>query len=207
MDTTIEVTPRLVGGKGVNRKARARGFVPAVVYGKTREPEAIELEPAKLLELFKATQDRNTVVSLKVGAKPAIPCLVREVQRHPLSREILHIDFYAVPEDAIEVVVPLRPVGRPKGALIGGRVQLVRREVWVVCRHGKIPSGIDIDVTPLDVGDTLRASQLVLPEGVALRSTTDFLVLRLVGKQKAEVEEPKPAAAAAAPAAAAEKAD
>ena len=198
MDTTIEVTPRDGKGKGRNRKARARGLVPAVVYGREHAAEAVELEPKPLLDLFKATGDRNTVVSLKIGGKPAVSCLVREVQRHPLSREILHVDFFAVSEAPMEVLVPLRPVGRPKGALIGGRLQLIRREVWVVCKHGDIPAAIDIDVSPLEVGDTLRVSQLVLPAGVALTRGGDFLIVRVVGKLKPEAEEPKPAAAPAA---------
>jgi large subunit ribosomal protein L25 len=196
MDTTIEVSPRQVGGKGVNRKARARGVVPAVVYGREVAPRAVELDPEKLLDLFKETKNRNTVVSLKVGGDAPFPCLVREVQRHPLSRAIVHVDFYAVPQEAIEVMIPLRPVGRPKGAVLGGRLQLIRREVRVAARFDKIPEAIEIDATPLDVGDTIMASQLNLPEGVSLVLDNDFLVVRIMGKRTDVAEEAKPAAPA-----------
>ena len=106
MDTTLEVSSRVVIGKGENRKARSRGVVPAVVYGKEQQAIAIAIDPAKLVELFKQTQDRNTIIGVKVEGGEAIPCLVREVQRHPLSRAIVHVDFFAVPKvDEIEIVV------------------------------------------------------------------------------------------------------
>ncbi|MEQ1569101.1 MAG: 50S ribosomal protein L25 [Myxococcota bacterium] len=195
MDTSIEVTPRPVGGKGANRKSRARGIVPAVVYGRTRAPVPVEVDPIKLTELFKATGDRNTILKLKIGAE-SVNCLVREVQRHPVSRAILHVDFYAVPDDAIEVMVPLRPVGRPKGAVVGGRVQLIRRQLKVACKADNIPAAIDVDVSPMDVGDAYRVSHLTLPEGVTLAASDDFLVVRLAGKRSDVAEEAKPAAAA-----------
>jgi large subunit ribosomal protein L25 len=198
MDTLIEVTPRATVGKGANRKARAHGKVPAVVYGKTRAPESVELDPAALLDLFKRTQNRNTVVSLKVAAKPPIPCLVREVQRHPVSRAIVHVDFYAVPEEAVEVMVPLRPLGRPKGALMGGRLRIIRRELKVRCRWDMIPEFVDVDVAPLDVGDFVRASQIPMPDGVTIVIDGDFNVCNVFGSRK---DEPAAAPATAAPAA------
>jgi large subunit ribosomal protein L25 len=197
MDTTIEVVPRTGTGKGLNRKTRARGVVPAVVYGKEREPRVVEVDPVKLVDLFKSTRNRNTILSLRIGQDAPIPCLVREVQRHPVSRAIRHVDFYAVPSDTpLEVMVPLRPLGRPKGALLGGRLQVVRRELRVACRYDRIPEFIDLDVSPLDVGGEVRASQMTMPEGVSLVSKGDYLVVRVLGKVQAVAEEAKPAAAA-----------
>ena len=184
MESTLEVSPRVVIGKGENRKARSRGLVPAVVYGKTQKPVPVAVDPAKLVEVFKQTQDRNTILSIKVGDGDAIPCLVREVQRHPLSRKIIHVDFYAVPtEDAIEVVVPIRPVGRPKGALLGGRLRLVRREIRISARYDVIPEAIEVDVSDLDIADNIRASAMTLPDGVTLVIDNDFIVITVTGKQ------------------------
>jgi len=198
MDTTIEVVPRLGTGKGNNRKARARGIVPGVVYGKEQEARPIEIDPVKLVELFKATGNRNTIVSVRIGQDAPIPCLVREVQRHPVSRAIRHVDFYAVPQTPIEVMVPLRPVGRPKGALLGGRLRVIRRELKVACRYDKIPEALDLDVSPLEVGDSVRASEMTMPEGVSLVLTGDFLVVNILGKREGGPADEAPAAAAPA---------
>lgn len=199
MDLTLEVTARPPQKKGPNRRTRRGGAVPAVMYGPAQPARPIAVDPEKLVGLFKATGDRNTVVSVKIGDDAPVPCLVREVQRHPLSREILHVDFYAVPREAdVEVMVPLRPVGRPKGALLGGRLRLIRREVKVACRYDRIPSTIDVDVSELDIGGFVKASQIPTSEGVSLVLPHDFNVLNVYGKR---TDEAAPAAGeAAAPA-------
>jgi large subunit ribosomal protein L25 len=197
METTLEATPRTSSGKGDARKNRAVGRVPAVVYGREREPDVVSIDPHALVELFKTTKNRNTIVQLKIGGGAEVPCLVREVQRHPVSRQILHVDFYAVPETEIEVMVPLRAVGRPKGALLGGRVRLIRRELKAVCKYDKIPEALEIDVSPLDIDEYLKASEIPLPEGVKLVYTTDFNVINVYGKSKIKDDLPetvKPAA-------------
>lgn len=206
METSLEVTPRSSSRKGFTRKSRAQGQVPGVVYGPKHPAEMVTFDPLRLTDLFKATGDRNTVVQVKIGDKKAVPCLVREVQRHPVSRDILHVDFYAVPDGEIRVMVPLAPVGRPKGAVVGGRVRVVRRIVPVMCKADRIPKQVEVDVSPLDVGDSLSISQVTAPEGVSFVFDQDFKVMALEGKQRAEAaDEAKPAAAAAAPAAAAKK--
>jgi large subunit ribosomal protein L25 len=191
METTLEATPRTSSGKGDARKNRALGRVPAVVYGLGREPEAVAIDPHALVELFKQTNNRNTIVRLKVGGGAEVPCLVREVQRHPVSRKILHVDFYAVPETPIEIVVPLRAVGRPKGALLGGRVRLIRRELRVMCRPDQIPEALEVDVSPLDVDEYLKASAIPLPKGVTLLYETDFNVINVYGKSKIKDDLPE----------------
>ncbi|MEQ1500632.1 MAG: 50S ribosomal protein L25 [Myxococcota bacterium] len=199
MEPTLEVSSRPVEGKGRNRKSRARGVVPAVVYGPKTQPQAIEIDPVRLVEVFKETQNRNTVVAVKVGGGAAIPCLVREVQRHPVSRQILHVDFYAVPiEDEIEVMVPVNPIGRPKGAVLGGRLRVIRREVKISCRYDRIPESITIDVSPLDVGGFVRASDMALPDGVRLVYDNDYNVVNVYGKRQDGPETPATPAAAAA---------
>lgn len=188
MDTTLAVTPRSETGKGWARRTRAEGQVPAVVYGPTTDPKTVTVDPEALVELFKQTQDRNTIVNVQVDGD-AHPCLVREVQRHPLSREILHVDFYAVPQDReIEVMVPLNPVGRPAGATLGGRVRLIRRSVKAQARFDKLPKQFDVDVSPLHIGDRILASEIPMPDGVSLVYDNDYNVIELYGKKAAKVQ-------------------
>jgi large subunit ribosomal protein L25 len=197
METMLEASPRTQTGKGGARKRRAQGQVPGVVYGQGRAPEAVSIDPVALVDLFKHTKNRNTIVRLKVGGGAEVPCLVREVQRHPVSREILHVDFYAVPETPIEVMVPLRAVGRPKGALLGGRVRLIRRELRAICRWDKIPEAFEVDVSPLDVDEYLAASEVPMPDGVRLADASNHNVIEVYGKSKIKDDLPetvKPAA-------------
>jgi large subunit ribosomal protein L25 len=183
METTLAATPRSETGKGWARQTRAEGLVPAVMYGPDTAPRSVKVDPDALVNLFKATQDRNTIVQVELDGATH-PCLVREVQRQPLTREILHVDFYAVPQDrAIEVMVPLNPVGKPKGATLGGRIRLIRRTVKAMARFDKLPKQFDVDVTHLDIGDRLLASEIPMPDGVELVYDNDYNVIELYGKK------------------------
>ena len=186
MDTTIEATP-LDGatGKGFARKLRAGGAVPAVVYGSGSAARRVSVKPKALLDLFDSTRNRNTVVQLKFSGE-TVPCLVRDVQRHPVSRELIHVDFYVLSEGVVEVVVPVKAFGKPKGSVAGGKLIVVTRELRARCKHGVIPASFDIDTTEMDIGDVVKASQVPTGPGVEILFEHDFKVLELEGK-RAEV--------------------
>lgn len=201
LDATLRETSR---GKSGARKVRKGGNLPAVIYGRDATATSVTVNPDTLLTIFRKSQDRNTVVRIQLDGK-AIPCLVGEVQRHPLSRQLVHVDFFRL-EDGQEVTVevPVEGVGKPKGAAFGGTLRTIVRTVPVKCAWDKIPSKITADVSGLGIHDFINASQLPLSEGVKLASDKDFHVFTVVGK-KAEEEEAKPAEGEAAPAAEAKK--
>jgi large subunit ribosomal protein L25 len=181
-------------GKGASRKLRSSGQIPAVVYGAGEEATSVAVDPKTLTDIFTNTQDRNTVVNLDIEGTE-YPCLVRQVQRHPLGRHLLHVDFYKVPlEDEVVVTVPIRGVGRAQGMTLGGRLRIIRREIKVACNYKNIPSFIDYDITPMEIGDMVKASELPMPEGCSLVADHDFNVLTVYGKRLAvehnPVEEP-----------------
>lgn len=181
---TLSATVRDEGtGKSVARKIRAAGRIPAVVYAQGSESVSITVDPNALTEIFRKTQDRNTIVHLELDGE-TIPTLVRDAQRHPVKRDILHVDFYRLePGQTVEVMVRLAGVGRAVGMALGGRLRLIRREVKVRCAWEKIPAIIEYDITPLDIGDMVKASQLDMPEGVELVVKNDFNVMSLYGKK------------------------
>lgn len=183
METTIEATP-ITGatGKGNARKLRANGAVPAVVYGSGSEARRVSVNPKALLDLFDSTKNRNTVVQLHVDGQ-IVPCLVRDVQRHPVSRQLLHVDFYVLSEGVVEVTVPVRALGKPKGTVAGGKLLVITRELRARCAHGKIPATFDIDTSDMDIGDVIKASQVPTAEGVEVLYDHDFKVLELEGKR------------------------
>lgn len=185
MDTKLEANVRTsdAHGKGASRALRRSGRLPAVVYGPNTPPVAVDVDPLALTNIFKETGDRNTVVQLVVGGSTH-DVLVREVQRHPLTREILHVDFYVPPTDrVIEVMVPLEAVGRPAGASLGGRLRIVRRTVKAACRYDSIPKSFVVDISHLNIGDVIKASEIQLPDGVELVYDSDFNVMSLYGKR------------------------
>jgi large subunit ribosomal protein L25 len=189
MNTTLEAEQRNPGKKGDARKLRRSGRVPAVYYGPAQEPMSLAVDPDVLIRLFQTTGDRNTVVQLKVDGTD-YPALVREVQRHPVTREIQHIDFYCPPTDrAIEVMVPVMAVGKPAGAILGGRLRIIRREVRAACLYNKIPVNFEVDVSHMEVGDMVRASEVKTPSGVELVYDNDFNVVTVYGQRAEEEEE------------------
>lgn len=183
MSTTLAVETRADTGKGVARKLRASGMVPGVVYRGGEASKPIALDPAKLLEIFRKTRNANTILDVDIdGTTHRV--LVKEAQRHPVSREILHVDLYEVADgEPIEVMVAVRGVGRPIGAQRGGRLQLIRREVRVRATWDRIPEAIEVDIRGLDVGGIIRASEITPPEGVELVYKQDFNVLTIIGKR------------------------
>lgn len=192
--TSLQAAIRTDNGKGDARKLRARGRIPGVLYGPDHEPVSLSVDPNALTEIFKQTQDRNTIVQLQVEGD-TVPTLVREVQRHPLTRELLHVDFFRVsPERPVEVMVPLRTQGRPRGAVLGGRVRLIRRELRARCRYDRIPAAFTVDVTPMQIGDMIKVSQVRPPEGVQIVFDHDFNIVTVAGKRGARVADEAPAA-------------
>lgn len=199
MSTTLAATARPSGTKGAARKLRAVGKLPAVMYGPDSDATPIAVESEALTNIFRRSRDRNTVVQIELDGTTH-PTLVREVQRHPVSRALLHADFYKVSKDRkVEVMIPIVGEGRPAGAILGGRLRLIRRTIKARCDYDKIPSKLAVDIRPMHIGDMVKASEIPLPEGVELVYDHDFNVLTVYGKKvKADKK------ADAAPAASAE---
>lgn len=204
----VAAAARSTTGKGIARKTRLAGKVPAVVYGSEAHASPIAVDPGLLVDTFRKAGNRNTIVHVELEGQQ-VPCLVREVQRHPVTREILHVDFYRLtPGQPVHVTVPLRMTGKSKAAALGGRAVLSRRDVKAECEWESIPTAIDIDVTELDVGGTLRVSDLVCPPGVKVPFRQNFQIVNVIGKLRAEepvAGAPVAGAAAAKPGAAAAK--
>lgn len=193
----LNATPRGDTGKGVARKARFAGRTPGVVYRAGGSATPVSFDVTALATIFRKTADPNTLISVQVEGTDARPCLVREIQRHPVSRSVLHVDFYEVDADYVVTVdVALTAVGRALGTRAGGTMRQLIRSVTVQTAAGNIPKTIEMDVTPLDVGTFLKVSEIPMPSGVKVLYTRDFNVVAVEGKRVSKED----AAAAAAPA-------
>ncbi len=166
---TITATRREGRGKGDARKLRDTGRVPGVVYGRHEDTRAISLDAHELEQLFSRISVENTIIELSVeGEKEAVSTLVREVQSHPYRAQVLHVDFYQVHAgEELEVDVPIRLEGVPLGVREeGGVLDHVIHELAVKCLPSRIPGVLTLDVSALEIGDSLHVRDIDLPEGV-----------------------------------------
>jgi large subunit ribosomal protein L25 len=166
---SLSATVRNETGTGVARKLRQAGSVPAVVYGHGREPQHLTINTREMDRLIATTNVLATVIELTVDGKPA-RTLIREIQRHPVKRSIVHVDFQElVAGEKITVSIPLRFVGTADGVRNGGGIlEETMHQVHLRLDPSSIPDHIDVDVTPLTIGHSIHIRDLNLPEGVTV---------------------------------------
>ena len=185
----LSATPRDGTGKGVARSLRASGRIPGIIYGHGREPQALAIDTRELEKLLSKISAESTVIELTLDGKSA-QTLIREIQRHPFKRQILHVDFQElVAGEKIIVRLPIVLSGVPDGVRQdGGVLDQTLRELEVEVDPANIPSHIEIDVTPLKIGDSIHVRDVKLPEGVEVITELDSSVC-VVSAPRAVVEE------------------
>lgn len=192
-ENQLTVEPRTGIGKGRARKLRAAGRIPAVCYSPGDRATALQLDPAALDRLLrKSSAGMNTLIDLAGGGLDGKVVLVKELQRDPVKGDLLHADLYAVDVDkAIEVQIPVHVVGTPVGVTFGGGIlDFPLREIEVLCLPRAIPESLSIDVSALQVGDSIHVRDIALPPGVELVSDPDLSVVSVVLPSKPEEEAP-----------------
>lgn len=172
----LNVKLRTGAGKGDARKLRASGWSPAVVYGFGKPSLQVSLRPTDLATVLRVSPNRrNTVMELQVEGGGSHPVLLQEMQVHPVTREVLHVDFLNVDFNALmRCDVPVKLDGRAEGVKAGGLLQPLVRTVRIECLPAAIPKEIVVDVTHLQRKETLRVEDVKAPEGVRIVFTENF---------------------------------
>jgi large subunit ribosomal protein L25 len=193
----LEVSAREATGKGVARKLRASGRIPAIVYGTGVDPVALSVDRLALDKIVQRSV--NALVDLKgPRAVDGRLALLKELQRDPLRRRLLHCDLYLVdPNKPITVSVPVHFEGKPRGVEQGGVLEPLLRELEVSCLPMAIPEVISVDVSQLDIGHSLHVGELALPEGVRATAEPERAVVHVITPRLVEEAEAAPAEAAA----------
>ena len=175
-------------GKGVARSLRGSGRVPAVIYGHGREPQSLSIDTRELEKLLDHISAENTVIDLTVDGKSA-RTLIREIQRHPFKRQILHVDFQElVAGEKVIVRLPIVLMGVPAGVRMdGGILDQTMRELEVEVDPSNIPNHVEVDVTELTIGSSVHVSDIKLPEGVEIVGDEEASVC-VVSAPRAAVE-------------------
>src|SRR5687767_2592161 len=185
----LSATPRTDTGKGAARSLRRDGQIPGVIYGHAREPQPVVVPTRELERLLGTISAGSTVVELDLGGKTS-KTLIREIQRHPFKKQILHIDFQElVAGESVVVRVPLVFVGIPEGVRLGGGIlDQVMHDLEIEVDPSNMPNHIDVDISNLAIGHSIHVNEIPLPPGVTVLSDEDATVCVLSAPKV--VEEP-----------------
>jgi len=160
----LKAKARTETGKGVARQTRREGSFPAVLYGEGEEPQPLSVDNKDFYPVIRTAAGENVILNLKIeGAKKdSGKTIIRDIQYHPVSRDILHVDFQHISmTKMITVNVPIETVGESVGVKVdGGILDFVLREVEVECLPVNIPDAIKVDVAALEIGNSIQVSDL-----------------------------------------------
>lgn len=186
----LNVALRSKAGKGVSRSLRRQGLVPAIVYGKGLESCALSVSPKELKSAIATEAGWNTLITLKGdGPFDGKVVILKDLQVDAIRRHPMHADFQVVNmSQKVHVMVPVHPVGKSAGEKIGGSLQVIRKEIEVICLPNAIPGSIEVDVTAMTIGDVLHIADITLPANVELPHDVNFTVITCTGHKEEEVE-------------------
>jgi large subunit ribosomal protein L25 len=182
---------RTATGNGPARALRREGMIPAVLYGPQTEPIKLSINTKELQHILKGENIGQALYNLTIEDDEAVTktAMIKELQTKPVSGDFIHVDFYEVAMDRkIIVDVPVVAIGRSKGVEQGGVLQIIRRELEVLCYPGEIPESIEVDVSDLDIGDSLHVKEIPLKENIEIAADTNFTVLTVSSPKAEETE-------------------
>ena len=186
----IKANKRTTKGNGPARALRRDGQIPAILYGPGNEPTSIAVDTHELELLLKSSRSGQIFVNLAIDDAGERKALLKELQRHPVSGQYIHADFYEVAMDRkIRVRVPVTTRGKSHGVEMGGMLQIIRRELEVLCLPDDIPEVIEIDITELDMGESVHVEDIPLEGDVEIPHEVNFTILTILSGRKVEEEE------------------
>jgi large subunit ribosomal protein L25 len=179
-------------GKGVARRLRKDGFVPAVVYGSKTEPVLLSVNSAELMKILKGKEE-NVFINLHVdnGKETEKFTLIKELQIEPVSGKFLHIDFFEIDKkQAITLDIPIHFTGEAVGVETGGDLHHIKRDIKVSCLFTVLPEFVEVDVSGLNIGDSIKVHDIKLPEGITVLDPEDTIIASVTApKVTVKVEE------------------
>ena len=187
----LNATVRQTTGNSPARELRRGGQIPAVLYGPQTETIPLTVNIRELEQILKKGNIGSIILNLVIqnGKKITKPAMIKELQSHPVSGNFLHVDFYEIDmKRKINVMIPVVTKGTCKGVETGGLLQIVRREIEVLCMPGDIPEAIEIDITDMDIGDSLHVEEIPLGDNLELPADVNFTVITVLSPKIEEVE-------------------
>ena len=198
-EVKLKAEPRTTTGRSAVRKLKARGIIPAVIYGGTDKPQPLQLTARDINVMLSHAAGENILVELEIaGEKANRAALVQEIQHSPVGGDVVHIDFHAISMDQkIQADVALEPVGVAEGVkTFGGLLEQSLRTLTVECLPRDLPDRITVNVSALNIGDSIHVRDIQLPQGVTIKAQPELTAFSVLAP--AVEEEPVAAAAEAA---------
>src|SRR5882672_7712584 len=198
----LNATPRSLGRRAGAKKLRSDGRIPAIIYGRQAKPQNLEVNAKEMENLIHHSVSENLLVDLAVkdDTRPKRLALVQEVQHHPLSGRVLHVDFHEVAEnEKVTVNVPVETVGEAEGVKTGGGVlEHVLFKIRVRGLPKDLPEMISVDVSHLNIGQAIHLGEIKAPEGIEIIGDKNIPVISVAAPRTEEEEAAEAAEAAAA---------
>lgn len=188
MEITLDVQPRTETGKGPARRARAAGKVPGVFYGPAADPQPLYVDARQMGQALHTKAGGNILINLNLNGKThlAVP---REIQRHPLRGNLVHVDFINVARNVkIHAEVPVHLIGESYGVKEGGQLDQHIHTLSVEALPAEVPTAIEIDVSGLGLGDSVTVADITTSDGVEILNDGDDIVAVVHTETVLEVE-------------------
>ncbi len=184
----LKAEKRSTVGKGPARSLRRDGKIPAVLYGSDIEPVSLSIQAKEIEVLLKNAKFNQQLINIDMGSGVMKPTMIKEIQLRPVKGDFLHIDFYEVNMGRkIRVRVPVVLKGKSIGVENGGLLQIIRRELEVLCYPGEIPEAIEIDVTDLNIGNSVHVNDIHLEGDMEIPAEVNFTVVTMLAPKKESV--------------------
>jgi large subunit ribosomal protein L25 len=187
----LKAETRTTKGNSPARALRRAGRIPAILYGPESEAVMLSIDTSDMETIIKEGSVGRSIFNLAVdGGEKARAAMIKELQTDPINRDILHIDFYEVNmARKVKVMVPVIATGKCVGVEMGGMLQIIRRELEVLCLPNAIPQEITIDITDLDIGNSVHVEDITLEGDVEIPHDVNFTVLTVLSPKAVEEEE------------------
>lgn len=187
----LKTNIRISVGNSQARALRQKKQIPAVLYGYNKKTVLLSIYLSELEQALKKSKSGQALLNLVIqnGKTYSKPAIIKELQTHPVKRNILHVDFYEIDMNRkIKIKVPVVTKGKSKGVELGGTLQIIRRELEVLCLPLEIPKSFEIDITDLDIGDSVHVKSIPLKDNIEIPADVDFTVLTIVSPKAVEEE-------------------
>lgn len=192
----LEAQHRSAVGKGAARAARRSGLTPGVLYGQKKDTLSIQIDNNKLKDLLKIEGIESSIINLALPGSPEETIMIKEIQRDPVSRKILHTDLLRISlDEEVTTTIPIVTVGTSSGVSEeGGVEEFPLRELQIKCLPTQIPDQIEIDVSQMEIGDMIQVSDLDIPEGIEVIDNPETTVISvtaptMIVEEEEEAEE------------------
>ena len=181
-------------GNGPARVLRQAGRIPAILYGRNTEPVLLSVDSKELEQILGKGSFGQFILNLVIqnGKKVTKAAMIKELQTHPVSGQLIHIDFYEIDmKRQIKVMVPVVTTGKSIGVEEGGMLNIVRRELEVFCLPGDIPESFEIDISEMTIGDSVHIEDIPLGDNVEVAADVNYTVVTVLSPKVEEEEVPE----------------